>query len=178
MSWISLAGGVIGLLGGGNQGGSTSQNTIDPRIADLLYGNGGLLNNASALQKQQSSQGGLNPMQMAGLETQRQVLTDPNYSQGYGLMRSLGGGLMGQGVAGNPFTGGQTAFPQPQLPPMQFGQPRESIGMPTRDHSLGFGAAMQPLSQMPSPVAADLVKKPINNQRTYYGNNPNDWPIG
>lgn len=104
---------IGGLLGGSSGGASTTQQQkMDPRMDKYVYGgdgNSGLLSDANSIYKKQLAQGGLNPMQTAGLEMQRQQLMSPQYGQGYDAMRSLGMSLMGGGVAGNPFTGGTTA---------------------------------------------------------------------
>ena len=110
----AVAAPLIGGLLGGSSGGNTSTQSqkMDPRLDKYVYGgdgNSGLLSDAQGIYKKQLSQGGLNPLQTAGLEMQRQQLMSPQYGQGYDAMRSLGMGLLGGGVAGNPFTGGATA---------------------------------------------------------------------
>jgi hypothetical protein len=130
MSWFAVGAAAIGAIGamssGGNNSTSSSQATLDPRIANYLYGGsggGGLLNSVNNTFAQQAATGGLNPLQTAGLEMQRQTLTAPNYTQGYDQMRSLGSSLLGGGVAGNPFTGGGPAMAQqPQQMPPQGSQ--------------------------------------------------------
>lgn len=100
---------VGGLLGGGGSESSQTSNKIDDRLAPYVYGKdgkGGLLGDVMALYAQQAGMGGLNELQRAGLESQRQVYASPQYTQGYDAMRSMGMGLMGAGVAGNPFTSG------------------------------------------------------------------------
>lgn len=99
-----------GLLGGSGADNKQTSNQIDPRLAKYIYGengNAGLLGDVQKLYQQQMGQGGLNDMQRAGLESQRQVLTSPQFSQGYDAMRSMGLGLMGAGVAQNPFASGR-----------------------------------------------------------------------
>lgn len=100
---------VGGLLGGGGSESSQTSNKIDDRLAPYVYGKdgkGGLLADVMGQYQQQFAQGGLNPMMRAGIESQRQVLASPQYTQGYDAMRSMGLGLMGGGVAQNPFTSG------------------------------------------------------------------------
>ncbi len=100
---------VGGLLGGGGSSSSSTSNKIDDRLAPYVYGKdgkGGLLADVNSLYQQQAAQGGLNGLQRAGLESQRQVLASPQYTQGYDAMRSMGLGLLGGGVAQNPFTSG------------------------------------------------------------------------
>jgi hypothetical protein len=144
MSWAAVAGAAIGVVGGalsssgkGSGGVQTTQNTVDPRIANYLYGQSGqagLLNDVNNLYSKQASTGGLNSLQVAGLDMQRHQLMDPRYTQGFGQMRTLGSGLLGQGVAGNPFMGGQAAYGMMQPQMMPGGQ-----GMPGRMQPGGAG---------------------------------------
>ena len=72
-----------GLLGGGGSENSQPQNQIDPRLAKYVYGEngkGGLLDNVMSQYQQQYAQGGLNDLQRAGLESQRQVYASPQYT--------------------------------------------------------------------------------------------------
>lgn len=110
---LSLVG---GLLGGGGSESSQTSNQIDPRLAKYVYGEngtGGLLSDVQKLYRQQAGQGGLNDMQRSGMEMQRQTLMSPQYSQGYDAMRSMGMGLLGGGVAQNPFTNAAANRPMP-----------------------------------------------------------------
>ena len=100
---------VGGLLGGGGSESSQTSNKIDDRLAPYVYGKdgkGGLLNDVMSLYQQQARTSGLNEMQRAGMESQRQVYASPQYTQGYDAMRSMGLGLLGGGVARNPFNSG------------------------------------------------------------------------
>lgn len=110
MAWTAVAGAAVGgLLGGGGSSSSSTSNKIDDRLAPYVYGKdgkGGLLGDVQKLYQQQFAQGGLNDLQRGGLEMQRQTLMSPQFTQGYDAMRSMGLGLMGGGVAGNPFTSG------------------------------------------------------------------------
>lgn len=144
-----LLGGFLGGKKGGNDQTVTSQNQIDPRLAPYLYGSngqGGLLGQVNQLQQQQSQNGGLNPMQTAGLELQRQAYTDPRYTAGFNQMRGLGGALMGQGVAGNPFMGGGSTMPFQQQFAAQQQQPNLGLSPAT-------AAAFRPI-QAPAPTPA------------------------
>lgn len=103
----SLIGGLMGGKGSGST--ATQKQELDPRVQGLLFGGydgSGLLGDANNLYKSQNANGGLNQYQRAGLEGQRQFLTSDGYSQGYNAMRDLGMGLLGGGVASNPFTSG------------------------------------------------------------------------
>lgn len=99
---------VGGLMGSEGQGGSsTSRTELSPEMRSLLYGDytgGGAVGTINDVFRTQMGQGGLHPLQLAGLEAQRQVLTHPSYTEGYDDMRSLGRGLMGTGVARNPLS--------------------------------------------------------------------------
>ena len=163
----SLIGPVIGGLLGGSEGAKgqqqTSQNTIDPRIAKYLYGeNGstGLMGNTSDLYQKQLAQGGLNPMQNAGLEMQRQAYTDPRYGQSFNSMRDVGMGLMGGGMAGNPFNQGGRMGPAQN---MGFG------GTPSQPSpSSATSAAYQPIAQAPAyqaPAPAPQAVAPVDFQQ-------------
>ena len=104
-------GNIIGTVAGGLLGSndkltqSTNSQTVakDPRIMNSIYG---LLDDSKAVYDTQRQNGGLNPMQRAGLQQQANVLSDPTYNVGFEQMRNLGSSLMGGGVAGNPFTNG------------------------------------------------------------------------
>jgi hypothetical protein len=167
MELLPLAGPLIGGLLG-SQGSSQSQSTsheLPPEIKKIVFGadgNGGLLGDAAALYRQQSANGGLNPMQLAGMEAQRQFLTSPQYLAGYDQMRGQGMDLMGRPVAGNPFTsgntggmggygsltaqgaGGQQAHPSPNTSSFAYN------GNPTLMAALNPIAASQP-SPAPAP---------------------------
>ena len=170
MTWAAVAGTAVSVVGGALVGGSGSQgpqtqqtqtNQIDPRMAKLLYGDGGLLSDTESLRKQQFAQGGLNSMQRAGMEMQRQSLMDPRYTQGYDQMRNQGASLMGQPVAQNPFSNGYqggTNF-SPQRPAGQSAPAVPNLGMGGQPaQNPATAAAYQPIPQMqpmamPAPVA-------------------------
>lgn len=125
MSFAVVAGAVAaplvgGLLGSDSGSGSqSSEKKLDPRMDKYIYGKdgtSGLLGSGYDLLQQQLRQGGLNGMQRSGLESQRQVLASPQFTQGYDAMRSMGLGLMGGGVAQNPFSSGGMNAPQMRQP--------------------------------------------------------------
>lgn len=104
-----VVGGILGSQG------TTTQQTSNKTLPDFLQpfvtganGSGGLLGDAQALYQKNAATGGLNPLQMAGMEAQRQWLTSPQYLQGFGQMLNKGMDLMGRPVAGNPFASGNT----------------------------------------------------------------------
>lgn len=162
---------VGGLLGGGGSESSQTSNKIDDRLAPYVYGKdgkGGLLNDVMSLYQQQARTGGLNEMQRAGMESQRQVYASPQYTQGYDAMRSMGMGLLGGGVAQNPFTsggmgggmGGQQMSQQPQVvrpnTNMQY-QPYQPQQTPSYQ---GMNTPIQSVQQYqpanPAPAAPEL----------------------
>lgn len=119
--WLApVAGAVLGATQSDKGGQVTQSNSIDPRIANILYGSsgtGGLLDDAQSIYYQQMQQGGLNDMQRQGLNMQAQYLQSPQYQNSYQSMMNQGMGLLGAGIAGNPFTrsqGGQQSQPMGQ----------------------------------------------------------------
>lgn len=168
----AVIGGLMGGSSGGNSATQSTQNQLDPNLMPYLYGQGGLLGGVNGLYQQQAAQGGLNPMQLSGLEMQRQTLMNPAFTQGFDQMRSLGSGLMSQGVAGNPFTGGRAAMPQmPSLMGgmggmgsmggLMGGDQRRGFGpnpdrMNALGSALGFGGAYDPLAAANRPVQQAL----------------------
>lgn len=120
MTWGALGAATIGgvvAVANKDSGGQTQQNTqnqLSPVNNGLLYGGngiggGGLLGNAYNNFLLQNQVAGTNPLMNAGLESQRQVLSNPGTTTGFDQMRGLGSSLLSGGVAGNPFTQGHTA---------------------------------------------------------------------
>lgn len=101
-----LAGPVIGGLlgGGGNKQSSTQTNQIDPRLAAAIYGENGSV--PLAQQWLAANKTGMNSQMQQGLNNQaaQYAASKP----GFDTMQNLGLGLMGGGVAGNPFSQGYT----------------------------------------------------------------------
>jgi hypothetical protein len=96
---------IGGLLGGkGNSSGATQTSSIDPRLADAIYGSSGVV--PSAQDWYAKNKTGLNPMMLQGMNNQWNQANSSH--QGFNQMQNLGMGLMGAGVAGNPFSGGYT----------------------------------------------------------------------
>lgn len=108
MTWGTIGGAAVSVVGGallGGEGSSSSQstqNTIDPRFADALYGTGGLLPAAKDWYSQNKS--GLSQPMLDGMN--RQYNQHAASGQGFNQMQNLGMGLLGGGAAGNPFAGG------------------------------------------------------------------------
>ena len=106
----SLIGPVVGgLLGGsGSDEKSTTQNSIDPRMAQYIYGANGVLPMADKWYSQNSS--GMTPQMTTGMNNQWAQLNKA--APGYSQMQNLGLSLMGAPIAGNPFTGSGQQAPQ------------------------------------------------------------------
>lgn len=176
MAWTAVAGAAVGgLLGGGGSSSSSTSNKIDDRLSPYVYGKdgkGGLLADVMGQYQQQFAQGGMNPMMRAGLESQRQVLASPQYTQGYDAMRSMGLGLMGGGVAQNPFTSGGmggSSTPAPsvvrpttstQYQPFQPQQTESLMGMNTPIQSVAQYQASNPKPETPPE---DAINKAIED---------------
>lgn len=142
--WLSagatLLGGLLGGSSGSSGGGttSTSTNSADPRFNNYVYGAGGVL--PSAQNWYQNNSTGLNAQSLEGLNRQYAVASDPNTSQGYTNMQSLGSSLMGGKVAGNPFTDGRVSLAgstgtgntaQPSMGAVNFSNPASASGAST-----------------------------------------------
>jgi hypothetical protein len=107
---VTVGAGLLGRESSKSGTQTTQQEKMDPRMDRYVYGpdgQSGLLGSAFGLAQKQLETGGLNDMQRQGMDMQRQFLMSPQYQQGYGNMMGLGQNLMGAGIAGNPFTGGQ-----------------------------------------------------------------------
>jgi hypothetical protein len=136
----SIVGGIAGAAEGGKPTTATTQNQIDPRMAQYLYGTGYGDKNSflgAAQDWWKNNQSGMNANMQQGLDTLRNLYTSPQYTQGYSQMRDVGQGLLGRPIAGNPFTqgGGGLLGPSMQQPmqlsmqdPMQA--PGPNVGVP------------------------------------------------
>ncbi|PZP95522.1 MAG: hypothetical protein DI587_22225 [Variovorax paradoxus] len=111
--WAAIGGAAMGALGSKKSGGGSSSTTqqVDPRLAHYLYGEddkGGLLKDVDLWY--QANKSGLNDQMAQGLNTQWNVYNDPRTLGGYQQMASLGSGLMGAPVMGNPFSDGRVSL--------------------------------------------------------------------
>lgn len=157
---------VGGLLGGSGSESSQTSKEIDPRLAPFVYGKdgkGGLLGDIQTLYRQQMGQGGLNDLQRSGMESQRQVYASPQFTQGYDAMRSMGLGLMGGGVAQNPFSSGG----------MGGGMPQGGRQMPQQPSVVRPNTNMQyqPYTPQQTPALA-AMNTPIQSVQQYQTANP------
>lgn len=148
----ALAGPIIGgLLGNnGNSQSQTTQNTVDPRFAEYMYGGNGVL--PAAKDWYAKNKTGMNEQMATGMNNQWNQLGGA--SQGFNQMQNLGMGLMGGGVAGNPFHGG-TAAPQGA----QGSQPQSY-----QPAQMSMGGTSGPFSgQAPQTLQAPPPAAPTNN---------------
>lgn len=111
----AIAGGLLGASSGGGSATTTQQSKMDPRMDAYIYGSGkgdpqSLL--GAAWNQFLQNPSGINPTMQAGLDLQKSALMDPAYSQAYTNMRNIGNGLLGQGIAANPFASGAAQLPQ------------------------------------------------------------------
>ena len=104
----TILGGLLGGRKGATNQTTTQTRTLDPRIDKMYFGadgQSGLLGDLNTWYAQ--NRGGLNADMQAGLDHMKSVYQSPLATQGYERMANAGYGLMGGGVAGNPFTSGQ-----------------------------------------------------------------------
>ena len=102
-------GGLLGAVAGAASSGDKTaeqQNKMDPRMEALLYGgngNAGLLNDVNDwYQKNKAG----NANMLAGAQMQADYYSNPAYRQTYQGLSDMGMGLLGRGVAANPFNKG------------------------------------------------------------------------
>ncbi|MEN9384618.1 MAG: hypothetical protein RL323_1761 [Pseudomonadota bacterium] len=160
----SLLGGLLG--SGSNDNTQAATKSMDPRMDRYVYGpdsQSGLLGGAWNLMQQQAGQGGLNDLQRQGLEMQRQYLMSPQYSQDYETMRNMGAGLMGGGMAGNPFTNGSMGnlFSQPAQQTQQAPAPFAYTGL-SNAQLPDFRSIVPQLTQ-PAPAATPAPSGPSSS---------------
>ncbi len=94
---------VGGLLGAeGNETSQTSQNKMDPRMDQYVYGANGVLPGMADWYSKNKS--GTNDLMKQGQQAQLDQYTASK--PGFDQMQSVGRGLLGGSVAGNPFAGG------------------------------------------------------------------------
>ena len=193
MPWAAIASAVAptiigGLMGSeGSSQSQTQQNTIDPRMAKYIYGEngtGGLLSEANKWYENNKT--GLNSQMLQGLNTQWNVLNNPETMGTYKQMQNIGSSLMSAPVMGNPFANGQASLnspppmnlgmgcQRPQMQPMQpqMRQPMQQQMAPQYQSFTNPGAGQQYTPQnpfvqpewvsKPQPVAAAPVAKPVD----------------
>jgi len=139
-------GGLLGAAAGAANSGDkqqTSQQRLDPRMEALLYGadgKGGYLGAATDWFNQ--NKGG-NPLMLQGAQMMADYYKSPQYTEGYNTLRSTGLGLLGSGMAGNPFT-------QPGGMPSSLGGGLPAMNMA----SMGGGMPQMPQAKVDAPPQA------------------------
>lgn len=145
-----------------SSGGSHTQQMLDPRMEQAIYGAGGIMPNAAAWYAK--NQSGLNDQMVTGMNNQWNQLGAS--AQGFNQMQNLGMGLIGGGAAGNPFTGGGGIAKQNlQYTPAQFGSgttspftmpaaPTPSMGGAYGGGGGGGGGGYQPSGADPNASSA------------------------
>lgn len=100
----AMTGGSGALGAQGQQGTVTNQNRMDPRMDGYMYGDGGYIPTVhNVFQQQMAQQDGMNDYQRQGLAMQRAVYGNPQNMAGYQAIANAGQGLLGRGVAPNPY---------------------------------------------------------------------------
>src|SRR6218665_2588083 len=122
--WAALGGAALGAVSGSEGSGSSQKvtNEIAPRLAAYIYGqegDGGFMKDLSTWY--QANRSGMNDQMAQGLNTQWGVYNDPGTMAGYQQMASLGSGLMGAPVMGNPFSDGRASLGGGNSGPMNLG---------------------------------------------------------
>ncbi len=145
-----LVGGIAGAVDGGKDQTATTQQQIDPRMAQYLYGTGygdknSLLGAAQDWFK--NNQSGMNANMQAGVDQMASLYSSPAYSAGYTQMRDVGQGLLGRTIAGNPFTQGGLLGAVPS----QQGTPAPDVGAPPQMMQRPPMSLLQGSQQMPGP---------------------------
>jgi hypothetical protein len=139
-------GGLLGAAAGAANSGDkqqTSQQRLDPRMEALLYGadgKGGYLGAATDWFNQ--NKGG-NPLMLQGAQMMADYYKSPQYTEGYNTLRNTGLGLLGSGMAGNPFT-------QPGGMPSSLGGGLPAMNMA----SMGGGMPQMPQAKVDAPPQA------------------------
>ena len=159
-----LIGGLLG--GGGSSQSQSTQQTLDPRMQDAIYGSNGLLSGAQDYYSQ--NRAGLNSQMLTGMNNQY----NQHFAgrQGFNAMQGAGMGLLGQSMAGNPFSTGYSggtnfggsglaARPQQYQPAMQSNGSASPFMMPEARPAPAPVAAAAP---MQDPLYAQYLAN-MNN---------------
>ena len=185
MTWGAIGGAAASAVVGGmmsDSGGSQTQsvqNSLDPRMADAVYGSGGIL--GSAKDWYAANKSGLNSQMLTGMDNQSRQLESG--AQGWNQMQNLGMGLMGGGTAGNPFTGGGGIAPS-----QQTYQPAQLTSLGSNPFSTQYSTdeAARVQREAAAKAAADEAARLAALQQTQftpqtfrqggnYNNNDNGW---
>ncbi|MDB5541983.1 MAG: hypothetical protein JWQ89_3710 [Devosia sp.] len=146
---LGAAAGAVGAGSGLNSATTTNQSTVDPRVAQYVYGadgNSGLLGSVNSLTNSQLATGGLNATQTQGLNQQLAAYNDPAYTAGLQSMRTAGAGLLNAPVASNPFTSGQASLTA-----------TSPAGTTSQAMPAGWNPMQTQLNQKPKPTMTGLL---------------------
>lgn len=156
---------IGGLLGGSKGSGGSSQQTqnktIDPRMDPYVYGGNGVLANAQDWFNKNKS--GLNDQMLQGLNSQwnQYNSTKPAFDQ----MQNIGMGLLGAGVAGNPFTSGQASLnagiPMPRFQMPQQMQQAPQVAAPVQQMQPPMQPPMQPQGHAVNGMGLNVYNQPM-----------------
>lgn len=106
----ALAGTVVSSVVGGllsddeEQAQTTSTQQMDPELRKAMFGAGGIFDTAKTLYNQNPS--GMNDAMRMGINTQRNLFTNPDTLNAFQGMLGRGAHMLGEQIAGNPFTQG------------------------------------------------------------------------
>lgn len=124
-SILPAAGAIAGATGASGDQTQTTQNQIDPRMAAMLYGQGGFLGQA---QDYFNSTKGGNALMNQGADAMKAAFTNPQAQQGFNAMQTQGMGLLGGGGQ-NDFLDAFKNRKTSAMPDLsQFKQPRGLLG--------------------------------------------------
>lgn len=115
---------------------TTSSQRMDPELRKAMFGAGGIFDTAKTLYNQNPS--GMNDAMRMGINTQRNLFTNPDTLNAFQGMLGRGAHMLGEQIAGNPFTqgtmwqfGGQAPRNTGIAPPgLLSSQPNPSSALP------------------------------------------------
>ena len=139
-------GGLLGAAAGAANSGDkqqTTQQRLDPRMEALLYGADGKSGYLGAATDWFNQNKGGNPLMLQGAQMMADYYKSPQYTEGYNTLRNTGLGLLGMGMAGNPFT-------QPGGMPSSLGGGLPAMNMA----SMGGGMPQMPQAKLDAPPQA------------------------
>ena len=124
-SILPAVGAIAGATGASGDQKQTTQNQLDPRMAAMLYGQGGFLGQA---QDYFNSTKGGNALMNQGADAMKAAFTNPQAQQGFNAMQTQGMGLLGGGSQ-NDFLDAFKNRKTSAMPDLsQFKQPRGLLG--------------------------------------------------
>jgi hypothetical protein len=122
---LPAVGAIAGATGASGDQKQTTQNQLDPRMAAMLYGQGGFLGQA---QDYFNANKNGNPLMTQGADAMKAAYTNPQAQQGFNAMQTQGMGLLGGGSQ-NDFLDAFKNRKTTAMPDLsQFKQPRSLLG--------------------------------------------------